>query len=510
MVAESDIDAAEERVLLAELQRRHLLPYVEHFAPGYQTGWFHEELCATMEQFMRDVEARRSPRLLIEAPPRHGKSEIVSRGSPTWIAGRHPEWEQVVAAYGQDLADDLGRWGKRTMADPHWANLFPGSKIRTDSRAVDRIDLAAGGGLRYVGVGGSLVGRGAMVATIDDPIKNREQAMSEVFRKALMGWYRTVLRTRLAPGGGIIIMHQRWHEDDLAGQLLAEGEIGGEVFQRFSFPAIAERDEVHRRKGEALHPERYDLQSLLALEKSLGPTDFLALYQQRPTSASGTYFKVDLVNQLQGAAPKLDRVYQAWDLALTPESSGRGDYSVGATMGIDHVGRYWLLDLVRGRWSPDECARQMIAFWRKHQAARVWMEGGPPFLGVQPSLVHAMRRSGVWIPYEAISHGGKAKDVRAIAIRGVINGGNLYVPSDAEWWPHVRSELAAFPSGRTDDCVDPLAYLGLKSGEMLPNKDGRPPPKLPVAAEKSAMVKKQLAEIQERRKQQARDPLGWQ
>ena len=477
-----------------ELCRRHLLPLTQRLGPpDYLVGWFHRLLCNRLEEFEEACFRQLSPRLMVFAPPRHGKSEIISRSFPAWVVGRHPRWEVITSAYGQELADDFGRWCKHALTSPRYRVVFPGTVPREDSTAVSRIDITAGGGLRFVGVGGPIVGRGAHVGIIDDPIKNREAAESETERLKLRNWYTGPFRSRLAPGGGVLLMHQRWHQEDLAGWLQQQD---GNRFDVLSFPAIAEADEQFRKLGEALFPERWSLDQLELFRKESTPQDWLSMYQQRPAAADGFYFKVGMINRLSGTAvPKLLRLYQAWDIALTPEEVGRGDQSAGACMGIDHLGRYWLVDMVAGRWSPDELARQMVAFWRKHNAKMVWMENGPPFLGVQPSLIAEMRKSGIWIPYDAITHGGKAKDVRAIAIRGIINGGNLYVAADSDWYPALAEELAAFPNGKRDNRVDAIAYLGLKSQTMLKDEDRRQLPTLPPAAERSAMVKRSYADL---------------
>lgn len=490
------------RALLA-LCRRNLAEYWQNAYPQFEIFAWQVHLCARLERFLEQVERGESPRLIIQAPPQHGKSMVVSRAFPAWVLGKHPDWPLILGSYAKSLAMQHGRWIRNTLGDVRHTSVFPDPRCRlsNDSAAVDQFVLAGEGQLLSRGVGGGTTGNPARIFIVDDPFADRQQAESQTIRVGVRDWFTSVVSTRVAPGGGVIVMNTRWHTDDLAGWLIEQSEADPEAdqWEVLSYPAIAEAgDMLGRPVGAALG--RYSASQLAKMKRSMPTRDWLSMYQQRPTAATGTYFQVGMVNRLAGVAvPILRRLYQAWDLALTPEQSDL-DYSVGVTVGVDYLGRYWLVDLVRGQWSPDQCAKQIIRFQQKHGAKMVWMEGGPPFLGVQPSLVHEMRRSGLWIPYESISHGGKAKDVRAIPLRGILNGGNLYVPADAPWWKDLEAELASFPAGKNDDQVDALAYLFLKVNVMLADKDDRPPPKAPPAVERSRMVKRTYADIVKRAK----------
>jgi len=284
-----------------ELAKRSLLEFVLHFEPGYLTGWVHREICDLLDAFIEAVERKLSPRLMIFLPPRAGKTTIVSRNFPCFALGRHPEWEIISATYAQDLANDYGRYVRNNLADPLYSELFPKTVIDPSSNAADRMDTTLRGGYKAVGVGGPLTGRGAHILLIDDPLKGRQEADSEVERSNLIKWYNAVARTRLAPGGGAIIVQTRWHESDLAGQLLEQAQANKDADQWkvYSYPAIATEDEKHRRKGEALHPERYPLSELHKIRASLtmgsDAREWSALYQQSPVPPEGVLFKRDWV-----------------------------------------------------------------------------------------------------------------------------------------------------------------------------------------------------------------------
>jgi hypothetical protein len=270
----------------------------------YQAGWVHEDLCKLLDAFVEGCEKKLRPRLMVWVPPRHGKSHIISRAFPAFLLGKHPEWEVVNATYGQDLASDMGRFVRGVLNDAVYKSVFPGTHVDPASNAMDRVDTYQGvvrggrGGYKAVGVGGSLTGRGAHVLIIDDPVKNREEADSELSRENAWNWYSSTARTRLAPGGGIIILQTRWHEDDLSGRLIerAKSDKKADQWHVYKYPAIATHDEfgldgkLRRKAGDALHPERFPLAELEQLKATIAPRDWAALYQQNPTPEDGAYF----------------------------------------------------------------------------------------------------------------------------------------------------------------------------------------------------------------------------
>lgn len=166
-----------------ELARRSMLPFVLAMMPDYEVGWVHREISNILDAFIEACERQLGPRLIIELPPRIGKSELVSRKFPAFVLGKHPAWEVVSATYNQDLASDFGREVRATFQDPLFAELFPAAKIRDDSNSIDYVKFTDRGSYTAVGVGGALTGRGAHILLIDDPVKNREDADSSLIRE---------------------------------------------------------------------------------------------------------------------------------------------------------------------------------------------------------------------------------------------------------------------------------------------------------------------------------------
>ncbi|MDR3152742.1 MAG: terminase family protein [Deltaproteobacteria bacterium] len=266
--------------------------FVRYLHDGYLMGWFHEEICAELEQFLNDVREGKSPRLMVMTAPRHGKSELVSRHFPAYVLGKCPDMSIIAASYNAGLASKMGRDVQRIMCSPGYAELFPETRLpRKGGRAEDggsvrRNDyfeiVGRKGSYRSTGIIGTITGMGCEVLIIDDPLRSRQDADSPTMRDKVWDEYASTLYTRLAPGGGILLIQTRWHEDDLAGRLLENQKTGaGDKWKVLSYPAIAEADEpdaspgaepgtFRRRAGEALHPERYSLEALEEIRQNIG------------------------------------------------------------------------------------------------------------------------------------------------------------------------------------------------------------------------------------------------
>ena len=303
--------ARRQRAVWVRQARGRLLPWVQLAVPGYDVGWFHRDLAGELEAFFSAVERGEAPRLIVSAPPQHGKTELL-RQFAVWAMARRARLKLVSASYGQELADDNSRSARTTARSDEAFTVFPGIRAKTPDGPrrggyqladVDRINRwAIGNASVYtaVGVGGPLTGRPCDIGIIDDPIKDAEEASSLVKRNAVWDWYSTVFRTRLAPGGGIIIIMTRWHDDDLVGRLLkkAKEDPKADQWRLLNYTAIAEQDEPHRKAGEALHPSRRPLEELLKIKATMsgrfGARWWPALFQGQPTPATGDLFKRDM------------------------------------------------------------------------------------------------------------------------------------------------------------------------------------------------------------------------
>ena len=442
----------ERELLEREAARRSLLAFTKLTKPDYQIGSFHQALAADLEWFEREVAARRSPRLMIMAPPRHGKSELTSRRCPAWMLGRNPDWQIIAASHTAKLAQKMSRDVQRIMDDQRYSRIFPAARLASPAgrassdsaraRTVDLWELAGRrGSYRAVGVGGSVTGEGADVVLIDDPVKGRKDADSKTIRDGIADWYGSDIYTRLEPGGGVVLTTTRWHEDDLAGRLLNAMQVDGDNWRVVRYPAISD-------SGEALHPERYPLEKLNRIRRAIGERSFASLYQQRPTPDQGGLIEARKIGVVD-AAPASRRRVRAWDFA----ASADGDWTVGALMAAMADG--WAIeDVVRFRGAPAEVRATLKATAeRDGQAVQIVIPQDPGQAGKDQaqSLAKMLAPRRVTIERPTGS-----KETRAEPFAAQVGAGNVQMRK-APWNAPLIDELIAFPAGAHDDQVDACA-----------------------------------------------------
>jgi hypothetical protein len=266
------------------------------------------------------------------------------------------------ASYEADFAATWG-WKARNAFEEYAPGIF-GLSVRSDSSARNRWDIVDHpGGMNTAGVGGAITGKGANCFIIDDPVKNAEDANSQLKRDKAWDWYQSTAYTRLEPNGAIILIMTRWHQEDLGGLLLKEMEAGGEQWEVLKFPAIAEENDILGRKiGEPLWKERYPIESLKRIESTVSAYWWAAMYQQSPYSRTGGTFRRQDFIITEGNAKgdkvnaKGDKV-RFWDLAATKAEQGKDpDWTVGCLMSELH-GQYWIQDIIRVREEAAEVER---------------------------------------------------------------------------------------------------------------------------------------------------------
>lgn len=469
------IEEAKREKAMRELARRHLLPFVMRFNPDYMPGWVHADICQKLEQFSRDVADKKSPRLMLSMPPRSGKSELASKNFPSWHLGHYPKHEIIQATYASDLALDFSRKIREQMKSKIYQGLFE-TRVDPKSQALERWMTSAGGAYAAVGVRGPITGRGAHIGIIDDPVKDRVEAESEVMRQQVKDWYSSTFYTRLAPGGGVLVIMTRWHEDDLSGWLCklfeeaeAEADASGEWpkdadrWEIINYPAIAEEDEKFRKKGEALHPERYPVDALMRIKRALLPRDWAALYQQRPSVADGDFFKRGhFKHYAPDECPPLKdlNIYAAWDQALGKKNTN--DFTVCVIVGISRTGDLYVLHVLRGRWTSLEIIEKMMDVQQTWKPLLQGVEESMIEMAIEPMLIKIMTERKKFIPYIKLKHKGMDKVARAQSIRARVEQGRVWLPreQDANWVSIFLDELMKFPGGKHDDQADAFAWIG--------------------------------------------------
>jgi len=294
----------------------YLIPFCLAVDPVYQVNWHLEEIAAKLEKALEDlVERDISTNIIIEMPPRHGKSDIATQKFPAWVLGKFPDLPIIVTSYASDLAEGFGLKTRDLLELDEYQAHFD-TRLRSDVKARARwLTLKRGpevdgefemvpalGSYTAVGIGGTITGRGYKIGIIDDPHKNRQEADSDLMRENVWNWYKSTFRTRQEGSAIKIIIMQRWHMKDLVGMVLqqerddlAAGEKEIDRWEVIRFPAIAEHDEQYRKKGEALWPWKFDLSKLKKTKAALGPYDWEALYQQNPIPSEKQEFKEEWI-----------------------------------------------------------------------------------------------------------------------------------------------------------------------------------------------------------------------
>lgn len=377
---------------------------------------------------------------MVFMPPRHGKSEKASKRFPSWYLGRNPKRQIIAASYNSDLASDFGREVRNIMASPEFGDVFGSVRLRQDSRAADRMNTEHGGAYFAVGVGTATTGRGAHLGLIDDPFKDREDADSEIQREKVWNWYRSTFYTRLMPGGAIVLIQTRWHEDDLAGRLLEQNASEWTVLD---LPAI-DKD------GKALWPEWYDVPALERIKATIGPREWSALYQQRPQPDEGTFFQRDWLGEWAKRPADLS-IYGTSDYAVTEDG---GDYTVHRIWGVDGEGVLYRLDGWRGQTAADKWIEAKLDLIHKHKPLAWFGEAGVIQKAVEPMLKRRMNERNIfcrmeWLP----SIHDKPTRARGFQARAAM--GKVRVEPGAD-----ISEFLAFPAGKHDDDVDCASMIG--------------------------------------------------
>lgn len=420
---------------------------IEYLMPSYRPAPHHYQIASALEA----VERGDTKRLMLFLPPRHGKSTIASRYFPSWYVGRNPGKQLIAASYNSELAGDFGRDVRNIVASDEYARLFD-TRLAEDSKAANRWHTDQGGSYVAAGVGTAITGRGADVLLIDDPIKDRSEADSETTRQSVWDWYTSTAYTRLMPGGAIVLIQTRWHEDDLAGRLLDHGADRWDVV---SMPALSA-------EGEALWPEWYDAQRLAQIRDVIGPRDWNALYQQDPIPDGGAYFKRDWLRYYD-ALPKQVTWYGASDYAVTDDA---GDYTVHMTAAVDLDHNIYLGDLWRMQATSDVWVEAAIDLMRMRQPLEWAEEAGQIEKGVGPFLARRMDERGTYC-YRKPYTSARDKPTRARSIQGRMAMGKVFLPRGAPWLADFEKELLRFPNGKNDDQVDVLSLFGRILDSML-------------------------------------------
>lgn len=392
-------------------------------------------------------------RLVISMPPRHSKSWTTSLYTPAWFLSLWPDKNVILTSYEATFAATWGRQVRNLMQE-HQFEL--GVRIAEDSQAADRWTTTAGGGMTAVGIGGPLTGRGGQLLIVDDPLKNHEEAASELIKQKQIDWFNSTLYTRAEPGASIIVLMTRWAERDLAGYLLTEHQ---DPWEEIRLPALAEEDDpLGRTYGEALCPERYDVEALQGIQKAVGPNVWAALYQQRPAPAEGNLFKAEMF-EFSSIPDTFDYTFITADTAYNDKQEN--DFTVFTAFGVKNKELY-VIDVLRERIKSADIEIPASEFIRK------FMNRGWGFRGawIEPKghgiyLNQILPRKGLLLSGEAqrkefYSDRHLNKVERANNAIPHLVGRKVRINQSIRQKEELVTECLAFPRGKHDDFTDTL------------------------------------------------------
>ncbi len=443
--------------LLLEKVRRKIpsdfAAYIRYLNPKYTQKWFHYLIAEKCQ----DVYEGKIKKLMIFVPPQHGKSEITSRKFPGWVLGNDPSKKIVVASYSANLSASFARDCRRDISSPEYINLFGnvmgGNGFINNS---DEYETYKKGFYKAVGVGGSLTGRPADIAIIDDPVKDAAEAYSETYRNNTWEWYTNVLETRLHNDSAVILIMTRWHYDDLAGRLLDREKDEWTVV---TLPAVKETElgmpEDNREVGEALWPEKHSLAKLLRMQ-FLNNRTYTSLYQQRPVNEGGNIIKSEWFgkvsrtdfNRMKENAPITFFGDTAYTEKQKNDPSGFiATCKLGNNLYITHAKKVMMKfpDLIR--FLPKYVSQNGYT-----NASTIRIEPKANGLSVIQQLQETTDLNIVETPAPV-----ESKETRLNAASPTVEGGRIILVEDT-WNDEFITEVCAFPAQPHDEYVDLLCY----------------------------------------------------
>jgi len=445
----------------AELARRNLLNFVSYVDPDYILSP-HLEFIG---QELMDWISTPGARLIITTPPRHGKSELVSRKLPAFLAGYDPGCEIVAVSYGEDLIQSMSVSARAIIDSNEYREVFSDAHLSETRSSIGEWHLKIPMGdegkiVRSVykcsGIGGGITGRGYKYGIIDDPIKDREQAESKLIQDRIWNWYRSVFYTRAEPGARILLIQTRWHVNDLAGKLIKQQEEGGpDSWKVINLPAISlgQGDILGRPTGMALWEERFPVRKLLEIKQTLGTYDFESLYQGNPSPPGGNRIQSYWFEIVESAPADCEWV-RYWDFAATEASKKNKDpdWTAGVLIGRDPNGIFFIKDIIHLRGSPMDVEKRVS--WAAAQdgnGVTQWIEQEP---GSSGKIVkdHYMRNvlAGRVVKFDRAD---KNKILRAGPFIAAIEAGYVKLVR-GKWISAFLEEAESWPNGNHVDQVD--------------------------------------------------------
>lgn len=460
------MERAQEMGLVAKQARNDLISYAILMDPTYEPNWHHEMIA---DKLMEVVNGR-CKRLIIQMPPRSGKSRLVSELFPSWVLGRAPSKEIILASYSEGLSKEFGGRSRDLAKETVFKAIF-GNELRKDKRSMGNWALTGTdhgkGGMRSVGLNGSITGKGANIFIVDDPIRNRKDADSKGIRDTIWQNFRSAVDTRLTPNDSIIIVLTTWHLDDLIGRIRANLKEHRLTLEKrwdiIKLPALAIEDErweangaIYKRKtGEALWESHFPKEFLLEKKRDIGVVEFSSLYQQMPISAETQIFspeKFKYRNE-EDLVGKESLRYLTIDPSIG--SGNRSDWTGFCDNRVDRD-NFWNIMGWHKRMDPKELIDTIFALQIKNFYDRIGIEETMYEMAIRPFLQQEMIRRNEFLPLVQLKHLQRSKNSRIGDLESRYASGRIFHLTHN--CKDMEEELLTYPKGVHDDIIDAVAY----------------------------------------------------
>lgn len=426
-----------------------------------------------INRMLMDLTAGEISRLIVNMPPRHGKSELISKYFPAWHLIKYPEKRIIFCTYAAAFSKLWGRHVRDLINE--FGGEFEITLNKSDKSSSSLSIKGYQGGMIAVGAGGPITGRGADLLIIDDPVKNASEANSPTIRENTWEWFRSTAYTRIEPGGKVVLLMTRWHKDDLTGRIAGNlntipafprNIISGksntdDLWHMLTLPAIAEhKDMLGRKPGMPLWPQRISIEKLLEIKKTLGSYWFSALYQQQPISSEGAVFKKQHFRYFETfgdtytfgngrVLAKNCKIYASSDLAISTKSGA--DYTVFIIFSVTPDKQILINEIIRYRIDPASHLNLIKEIYENYKPVLIGIES----VQYQASLVKMAMQKGY--PIKELRP-DTDKLTRSLPAAARIEAGQIYFRKNAPWLDEFEKELLEFPTSKHDDQVDALAY----------------------------------------------------
>jgi predicted phage terminase large subunit-like protein len=445
-------------------------------------------LARLLAQILERVDRGKEKRICVSVGPQFGKSDVLSRYGPAWLSGKDPRRHMILGSYNDTFAQEFGGDVREIMNNKEFKQIFPRHALRKGSEAKDLLITTDGGKMAFVGVGGSGTGKPADIFNVDDPFKSDEDAQSALYREKVWKWFNGTVFSRCHKRSAVLVVHTRWHEDDLIGRLVDPDHPErnkkykgiADRWTYYNLPAIIEDPALAHALGLELEVQKdpfiraqfgdkpmvslwENRKSLefLAEAKQMDARTFGALYMGQPAPDGGSYFRdIDLVEEFDPSTlPRNLKKYGASDHAVSQKQTA--DSTVLGCVGIDEENDIWILpDIVWERMETDQTVDEIIGQMKTHKPEVWWMESELISKSFGPFLKRRMYEENVFTTLDPKTP-TKEKKTRARSIQGRMRQRRVHFPAYAPWWPEAKQQLLKFPYGTHDDFVDWLSWIGL-------------------------------------------------